>query len=330
MMRPVPQHERGAALLAVLVLVAIMGAIAAAAFEKLRLSTALAVNGAALDQARAYAVGVEHLLTVRVDDLLAESPEATTLDGNWNGVKRPIPLPGDGLAEGTIRDGGNCFNLNSLVEGNERAGWTARPLAAAQFVALMESIGIVQEEARRIADSATDWADGDSAPSAFGAEDAVYAGAERPYRPANTLFAERSELRAVAGVTPDLYARLKPFICALPANDLSPINANTLLPEQAPLLAMLAPGMVQPAQARALIASRPAGGWRALDDFWADATGAGVMAGGEGMSQVALVSRWFTIDLRVAYGGAELLETALVDARMTPSRIAARRWGPDE
>jgi general secretion pathway protein K len=52
-MRFVPQRERGAALLAVLLLVAVMGAIAASALEKLRYSTALATNGAALDQARA-------------------------------------------------------------------------------------------------------------------------------------------------------------------------------------------------------------------------------------------------------------------------------------
>ena len=53
MRAPIRPGERGAALLAVLLLVAVMGALTAAALEKLRLSTALAVNTAALDQARA-------------------------------------------------------------------------------------------------------------------------------------------------------------------------------------------------------------------------------------------------------------------------------------
>src|SRR3546814_7765026 len=43
------------------------------------------------------------------------------------------------------------------------------------------------------------------------------------------------------GVTPSIYATLRPWICALPTSDLSPINVNTLRPDQAPLIAMLAP-----------------------------------------------------------------------------------------
>jgi general secretion pathway protein K len=77
----VPPSERGAALLAVLVLVVIMAAIAAGAFERLRLSTAMAMNGAALDQARGYALGVEDLLALRVDDLAGEDSYVTTLAG---------------------------------------------------------------------------------------------------------------------------------------------------------------------------------------------------------------------------------------------------------
>lgn len=326
----VPDHERGAALLAVLLLVAVMGAIAAAAFDRLRLSTALAVNGAALDQARAYAVGLETLMAVRVDDLTGADPEVTPLEGDWNGAKRPIPLPGGGRAEAALGDGGNCFNLNSLVEGNAVEGYMPRPAAAFQFVGLMRTLGVADEAARRIADGATDWIDSDGNASAQGAEDAAYAGGERPYRPANALFAERSELRAVAGVTGEVYERLRPFLCALPATDLSPINPNTLAPVQAPLLAMLAPGMVAPEQARGLIASRPQGGWRSAEDFWARAAQAGLPAAGDALGQVSLATRWFAVELAVEHGGAEVIETALIDARLRPARVVARRWGTEE
>lgn len=326
----VPDRERGAALLAVLLLVAVMGAIAAAAFDKLRLSTALAVNGAALDQARAYAVGLESLLALRVDDLAGADPDVTPLDGDWHGAKRPIPLPGGGRAEAALSDGGNCFNLNSLVEGNANEGYVARPAAAHQFVGLMRTLGVADDAARRIADGATDWIDSDGKASAQGAEDAAYAGAARPYRPGNTLFAERSELRAVAGVRGDVYARLRPFLCALPATDLSPLNPNTLTPEQAPLLAMLAPGMVAPEQARALIAARPSGGWGSLEEFWARANQAGLPASGDALGQVSLATRWFAAALEVDHKGAEVIETALIDARLSPARIVARRWGIEE
>jgi general secretion pathway protein K len=326
----VPARERGAALLAVLLLVVIMGAIAAAAFEKLRLSTALAMNGAGLDQARAYAVGVETLLALRVDDLVAESPEATTLAGGWNGAVRQIPLPGEGLAEGAVRDGGNCFNLNSLAEGEIATALTRRPAGIAQLEGLMLVMGVPEAPARRIAEAAADWVDADHEPGAGGAEDSAYAGAPRPYRPGNTLFAEVSELRAVAGVTPEIYARVRPFLCALPSTELSPLNANTLLPAQAPLLAMLAPARIGLDAAKGAIAGRPEGGWPRIADFWRTPALAAATVPLDAQSQVQLSTHWFALDLKVEYGGAELFETALVDARLAPSRVAVRRWGRDD
>ena len=74
-MRPVRGEERGAALLAVLLLVAVTGAIAAAALERLRLSRAIAENATALDQARAFAHGVEQLAILTLDDRIAEIGE---------------------------------------------------------------------------------------------------------------------------------------------------------------------------------------------------------------------------------------------------------------
>ncbi len=56
-----------------------------------------------------------------------------------------------------------------------------------------------------------------------------------------TLWPIRASCAWSTPVTPELYERLRPWICALPGTALLPINVNTLLPEQAPLLAMLAP-----------------------------------------------------------------------------------------
>jgi general secretion pathway protein K len=322
------EHERGAALLAVLVLVAFMGAISAVAFERLRLSTALAINHASIEQARAYAVGVETLLAMRADDLVAASRDVTTLVGDWNGNERRIPLPGEGLAVGTIRDAGNCFNLNSLSQGQAPARLAPRPQGIEQFANLMRVLGVSDSEARAVAAAAADWIDTDSEPAPGGAEDAAYAGLQLSYRPANTLFAEASELRAVQGVTPELYRLIRPYVCALPTNELSPINVNTLLPKDAPLLAMFTPARTGVEEARGIITRRPPGGWREMADF--------VQASGpnelplDPSNQLQLNTRWFGLDLRIEYGGAELIETALVDARYTPSRVVVRRWGRDE
>ncbi|HEU0133736.1 MAG TPA: type II secretion system minor pseudopilin GspK [Allosphingosinicella sp.] len=330
MNRPVPPSERGAALLAVLVLVVIMAAIAAGAFERLRLSTAMAMNGAALDQARGYALGVESLLALRIDDLAGQDAYVTTLAGGWNGAARRIPLPGEGLVTGTIRDGGNCFNLNSLVQGDVAATLVQRPAAIEQFVGLMVVIGLPEPAARRVAAAAADWIDSDSQTSPQGAEDGAYSGGDPAYRTGNTLMADPSELRAVTGVTPDVYRQLKPYVCALPAADMSPINVNTLLPEDAPLLAMFAPAKVRADRARGLIASRPPTGWRNTYDFWRSAEGAGLETNVDPMSQLQLKTYWFTIDLSVSFQDAEMEEWALVDARLAPAKVVARRWGGGE
>src|SRR3546814_19972919 len=80
------------------------------------------------------------------------------------------------------------------------------------------------------------------------------------YLPANRKMADVSELRAVRGVTPKIYARLKPWLCVLPVAEPVQLNVNTLAPAQAPLLAMLLPGKLGLADARAVLAARPAGG----------------------------------------------------------------------
>jgi general secretion pathway protein K len=324
--RPVPSRERGAALLAVLLLVAVTGAIAAAAMEGLRLSRALSANAVALDQARAFADGVEQLAILTLDDRIAESPERTTLAGGWNGAVRRMPMPNGAVAEARVRDGGNCFNLNSVVEGEPQTSLVRRPSGVAQFMGLMMALGTPESDARRIAEAAADWADSDNLPGPAGAEDEAYAAGPAPYRTGNTFFAEPGELRAVAGMTPDLYARLRPWLCALPVSDLSPINLNTLLPDQAPLLAMLAPGQLSLQDARGVLASRPEGGWANQVEFWRIERMSGLAVPLDVQLQPQMRTRWFAIDLRVQVGNSEFTESALVDSRLQPSRIVARRW----
>jgi general secretion pathway protein K len=300
------------------------------AFDRLRLSTALALNGAALDQARGYALGVEDLLALRIDDLAAEDPYVTSLAGDWNGAERRIPLPGEGVALGTVRDGGNCFNLNSLVQGDPATGLVQRPAGIEQFTGLMLVLGVPEATARRVAGAAADWADSDSVVGPDGAEDGAYRAAAPAYRPGDTFFADSTELRAVAGVTPEIFRLLKPHVCALPTDSLSPINVNTLLPQDAPLLAMLAPGKVRIERVRSILAARPAAGWSNSYDFWRSAQVAGIETAADPMSQLQLKTYWFTIDLDVRFQDAELEEWALVDARLSPARVVARRWGGNE
>lgn len=320
--------ERGAALLTVLMLVAVMAALSASALERLRLSTRLAANAGAIDQARAYAVAAEQIAAARVSDLVEADP-ARVSGAAWNGRTTRLPLPG-GLATARIRDGGNCFNLNSVVAGQPgmpNAPLMVRPSGLTQFTMLLQVSGVGENDARRIAASLADWIDTDDRALLDGAEDAAYAQRTPAYRTGNTFMADPSELRAVAGVTTEIYDRLRPWICALPTSDLSPININSLTPEQAPLIAMLLPQPVGIDRVRSLIASRPAGGWEGVSAFLNAASRADMVFGGEAQNQLQARTRWFALDITVELGVGRVDEQALIDARVLPARVVRRSWG---
>lgn len=321
-----PHRERGVALLTVLLLVAIMAVIAGSVLEKLKLSTRLAINAAAIDQARHYALAAEELAKLRIGDLRSLDAARTTLAGDWNGRTTQLPIPG-GLAAATLTDGGNCFNLNSVVAGEASGPATVNPAGVQQFAALMGLLDIPAGDAARIAASLADWIDSDSVPLPGGAEDDHYARLDPAYRTANSTLADISELRAIAGVTPDIYARLRPWICALPVRDLSPLNINTLSPDQAILLAMLAPQALGVENARRMLVQRPAGGYESVREFWTQPGLAGLGLPSQVTEQVKVQTNWFALDIEVELADSALRETALIDATLAPAQVVRRQWG---
>ena len=317
-MRPA-RNERGAALLTVLLLVAVIAVIAANALERLRLATRLGANAIGIEQARSFAEAAEVLAVSRVSTLLSQNPGRVTLAGGWSDAPVPLPLPG-GTAVARVVDGGNCFNLNSLVTPLVPGVYATNPAARVQFARLQRLVGVPAQVAEQVAAGAADWIDTDADQQPGGAEDGAYTGQDPGYRTAGTLMTDPSELRAVAGVTPDVYAQLRPWICTLPAVTASPINLNTLTPEQAPLAAMLAPDTIGVQQAQGALLRRPAQGFASAAAFWA------LAGGGEGGG---VTSTWFRLRVDVAVGGIDLHESALIDATTLPARLVSRQWGEE-
>ena len=314
--------EEGAALLTVLLLVAVISTLAMAALDKLTIATRLSGNMSAIDQSRAYAQAGELIAASRISSLAKASPGRTTLAGGWLGTPMPFPIDG-GTATVTLRDGGNCFNLNSLVTGSGESGLQARPVAISQFEGLMVAIGVPRPSARRIALAAADWADADSVPLPGGAEDESYDG----YRTGNTLFADASELRPVAGMTADLYRQVAPWVCALPDTEMSPINVNTLSEKQYPLLMMLIPGQLPEASARKLILERPSDGYSSMVDFWKLPALIGVTPAAEVLGQPQLRTVWFGLDIAINLGGIGFNQSSLLDARKDKVAVSRRHFG---
>ncbi|SFP74384.1 type II secretion system minor pseudopilin GspK [Sphingomonas rubra] len=320
-MRPA-DGERGAALLTVLLLVAVIAVMAGAMLEKLRLSTRMSANAAAGEQARAWAVAAEALAQIRIGDLLARAPNRVTLAGGWSGRPFGLPLTDGGVATARVTDGGNCFNLNGLVTEVAPGVYTAEPAQRVQFARLMRLVGVPALIAEQVAGAAADWIDSDDEQQVGGAEDSRYTGQGTGYRTAGTLMADVSELRAVAGVTPEVFAQLRPWICTLPVAAPSPINVNTLLPEQAPLLAMMSQ-TVSVDVARRQLAKRPPQGWGDAGTVWAG------VAAPPSSAQLAVTSGWFRLAIDVTTPGAQLEERALIDATRLPVRLVSRQWGED-
>tara|TARA_R110000772_G_scaffold224341_1_gene334934 strand:- start:693 stop:1682 length:990 start_codon:yes stop_codon:yes gene_type:complete len=318
------KNERGAALLTVLLLVAVIAVLAAHGIDRLAGATKLALNARELSQAKAYLIAAESIGMQSAEQIVSLSPGRTTNVGGWNGKERRFPVPG-GLITAALTDGGNCFNINSLVSQKDGV-LLARPEGQNQFVRLMTLLEVLPGDAADIAESITDWIDSDTIPSPRGAEDEYYMRLQAPYRTANAVMVDISELRTVKGVTSDIYARIAPWLCALPTTDLSPINVNTLRSEQAVLLAMLSnsPDIVQ---SRQFLGRRTEAGYGSLNDFWAESFPASFAASSEVQGQVKLKTRWFRLDLAVEMQSALVEERALVDAARQPARLVQRQRG---
>ena len=324
--------ECGVALLTVLLLVAVMAVIAVAVLDDVRFAIRRSSNMEALGQAQWYALGAETLAKSRLETVLARDPGHLTLDGGWNG--QPIVYP---IENGAIRmrllDRGACFNLNSVVSNELGDGYLPNLTGAAQFARLLVALEVPEADATRLADALVDWIDSDAEPRPFGAEDEVYLRRSPPYRTAGVLLAEESELRTVQGFTPELYGRIRPFVCALPIPQLTTININTLSPADAPVLSAVYLGRLPVDTARQIIDHRPAGGWPSQGDFLMEPLlEATVRQGGAPpIQQLEIRSRFFALDGAVEFAGVVLPYSGLFEAHPSGQLLtASRRWAAVE
>ncbi len=324
-----PPRAQGMALLTVLMLVAVMGALTATALETINRSVRMAGNSRVAMQARYTVLGAEVMALERIAALVGMAGER--LPAGWSGREFTFPTPDNtGTIRARVSDGGNCFNLNSVADGGSPTTLRARTSGIAQFTALMTTLGISEAQARRAAFTLADWIDADSSPLPLGGEDEAYTRLSPAYRTGNTMLAEVSELRAVAGITPEIYEVVRPWVCALPTTELSPINVNTLEAAQAPLLTMILPGRLTPDAARQVMAGRPAGGWTDVLDFWEHPVLAALSPSSEELEQVKLTSRWFALEIDMDIAGTALTETALLDVSRDRTRVVERRWTVEE
>ncbi len=319
--------EQGNILITVLLIVAVLSVIAVAVMDDIRFAVRRAANVQERAQADFYAIGAEQFAMQLIGQAVQRDPSRTLLEG-W--AREPVIFPlDDGLIEARIDDASNCFNLNALVTGGDGAEREADETHVALLRNLLVALDVGEGDAEGLANAAADWIDSDSVPEPQGAEDYYYQGLAPPYRAANTLMAEVSEVRAVRGFTQEIYARVAPFLCAHPTTEFSEINVNTLNEDDAPLLMMLlGPQNLSAADARSAIAARGPNGYRSTDDFWAEPAFAGKLPTQPEELPVTLKTRYYDLKVRVAYMQAFVQQQSVLEVR--PARdvaVISRRYG---
>jgi general secretion pathway protein K len=200
-------RQRGVALITAVLIVA--------------LGTILAINVAFrgfLDQRRAAAIhGFDQGFQVALgaeawaaDFLVKDQQESKTdhLAEIWARPLPPLPIDGGSL-QGRLEDMQGLFNLNSLVNGDG----TGNEEAIARLSRILAALGLETTWATTMAD----WVDRDTQESfPDGAEDPEYSGLEQPHLTPNQPITRPSELLGLNGFGAERYAKLRPYVTALP------------------------------------------------------------------------------------------------------------------
>jgi general secretion pathway protein K len=201
-----PHRQRGVALLIALLAVALAAVLIAGLLDRGELALARTRNALRSEQAEAYAQALD---SYAVDVLVKDSANGAEDNRTelWANSLPPQEVPG-GILIGSLTDLNGCINLNNLA-GADSVAWVA------MFGNLLRNAGADPA----IAQAAKEWIDSPDS------TDAWYLAQPVPYRSAQRPFAHVSELRLVRGVTSDVYARIAPYVCALPRGTM--LNVNT-------------------------------------------------------------------------------------------------------
>lgn len=306
--------ERGTALIAALLIVALMAAVAVQLTDLTRFAVFRTAQTDARAEARWYARGAREFAEGVLVRSELQDRDVTRPDALWRQGPHVFPIEG-GRIIGRIGDGDNCLNVNALagpggVDGADRA---ARDRAGDMFRVLAAEIGLPAGAIQRLKAQMVDWIDPDTRPEPGGAEDEAYARYDPPYRAANQRFYELEELLALPEMTPDLYRALAPWLCVRPDFTQPALNVNTLELDQAVLLSAALGGRLSTLDAEAVLFRRPPQGYDAADAIWSDPLMARLDLEPAWRERLDVKTRWFEMEVRVELGEARFTLSQLVE-----------------
>lgn len=288
-----PTHQRGAAILIAMLIVALAATAATALLQRQDLALRQLATARDYEQARWILMGGVQWSR----SILRQDARSSTMD--HGGELWSTGLPSTDIEQGTvageIADQQGLFNVNNLA----RDGMQSAPDIDA-FKRLLQAIGLDSD----LADAVADWIDADQeSPARGGAEDAYYLRLAVPYRAANQPVAEIGELLRVRGVDEATIAQLRKVATALPRR--TPVNVNLAPPE---VLSAVVLGLTLP-EARVLASGRASAPIRSLEDFRARLPRR-VFQFDE--SNLSVESQFFLVQGRATVGKADVRMEALL------------------
>jgi general secretion pathway protein K len=231
-------------MLVAILLVALGTIVAAAVAYESAMSARRGTATFAFDEALLVGQGAEALAAYGLKAVMQNSKAGAggTVDvypsQPWAQPVGPLEVVPGVTLEATLEDMQGRFNLNWLVDSGQASagapnsttgmgngnpatpGGTPGPDAGAvkAFNNLLESLGIDP----KWTDMIIDWIDPDNMPQTQGAEDSAYLSQNPPYLAANRYLTSITELLALPNFGRENYAKLAPYITALPPG--TPLN----------------------------------------------------------------------------------------------------------
>ena len=263
------KKQTGSALITVLFLAVILSFLVLSISQ----STTVAAERAFIARTHAEVywrlIGVEALARSAIESALGQNSDYLASDNPLFAIVYDLPMD-DATAQVAFADNTRCLNLNSFSVSDDRDGrGKINETAKEEFSRLSRSIGVSGGDAEIVFTAVADWIDVDDFQEPGGAEDNFYTSLPTPYRTGGGPLADQTELRAMSGVSAEVYLAFAPYLCAHPFVQPTSININLLTVDDAPLLAAVFDN-VSLAKAAEIIAARPPGGYRAIADFEED------------------------------------------------------------
>ncbi|WP_105188047.1 type II secretion system minor pseudopilin GspK [Pseudoalteromonas sp. T1lg48] len=326
----VNRHNRGAALIIVLFIVALAATIAAQMSMNLMVQVQKSSNLNDFRQAKWYAYAAEALAQKVLRESIEEEPDKMHLQQSW-ALAANTPFPVDnGTIAGEIKDLQACLNLNALraEPQTQNGGYVKSNPAHKALLALLKEIDDLpsDESEEAMADSVLDWVDEDSITMRSGAEEDEYLSRDIPYLTANNFFADMSELRLVKGFNPLAMRKLAPYVCVIPGSEVFALNVNTITEDQALLLAAMIEGLDE-SSAQSVIGARPEKGFDTLSDFVNEVTQQGGREVNADDGRFVLKSSYFQLQTTATFVEFEFTMTSLLQINNKEISIMARKFG---